>query len=80
MAKNTHKPVVRENTKVDRPHIYTGVEPSVNLFALTSMSFNDFPFCKEMIGGSFKIYWSYSWFCIRFHFFIQASFIEDTEG
>ena len=32
MAKNTHKPVVRENTKVDRPHIYTGVEPSVNLF------------------------------------------------
>ena len=24
--------------------------------ALTSMSFNDFPFCKEMIGGSLKIY------------------------
>ena len=33
-----------------------------------------------MIGGSLKIYWSYSWFCIRFHFFIQASFIVDTEG
>ena len=39
-----------------------------------------FLFCKEMIGGSLKIYWSYSWFCIRFHFFIQASFIVDTEG
>ena len=24
--------------------------------ALTSMSFNDFPFYKEMIGGSLKIY------------------------
>ena len=33
-----------------------------------------------MVGGSLKIYWSYSWFCIRFHFFIQASFIVDTEG
>ena len=37
---------MRENTKGDRPHIYTGVEPSVNLFflVLTSMSFDDFPF------------------------------------
>ena len=26
------KPVVRKNTIGDRPHIYTGVEPSVNLF------------------------------------------------
>ena len=33
-----------------------------------------------MIGGSLKIYWSYSWFCVRFHFFIQTSFIVDTEG
>ena len=33
-----------------------------------------------MIGGSLKIYWSYSWFCIWFHIFIQASFIVDTEG
>ena len=39
-----------------------------------------FHFCKEMIDGSLKIFWSYSWFCIRFHFFIQASFIVDTEG
>ena len=39
-----------------------------------------FLFCKEMIGGSLKNYWSYSWFCIRFHFFIQASFILDTAG
>ena len=37
-------------------------------------------FCKEMIGGSLKIYWSYGWSCIRFHFFIQASFTVDTEG
>ena len=37
-------------------------------------------FCKEMIGGSLKIYWNYCWFCVRFHFFIQASFIVDTEG
>ena len=37
-------------------------------------------FCKVMIGGSYKIYWSYSWFCIRLHFSIQASFIVDTEG
>ena len=37
-------------------------------------------FCKEIIGGSLKIYWSYSWFCLRFHFFIQASFIVDTDG
>ena len=69
---------MRENTKGDRPHIYTGVNPLLaflNLvLALTSMSF------KEMIGGFLKIYWSYSWFCIRFHFFIQAAFIVDTEG
>ena len=39
-----------------------------------------FLFCKEMIGGSLKFFWSYGWFCIRFHFFIQASFIVDTEG
>ena len=39
-----------------------------------------FFFCKEMISGSSKIYWSYSWFYIGFHFFIQASFIVDTEG
>ena len=36
--------------------------------------------CKEMIGGSLNIYCSYGWFRIRFHFFIQASFIVDTEG
>ena len=65
------------------PHIYMGVEPSVNRFFFCS---NEHVllmiclFCKEMIGGSLKIYWSYSWFCIRFHFFIQASFIVDTEG
>ena len=38
---------MRENTKGDRPHIYTGVEPSVKHFfflVLTSMSFNDFSF------------------------------------
>ena len=29
--------------------------------------------CKEMIGGSLAS-------CIRFQFFIQASFLEDTEG
>ena len=29
--------------------------------------------CKEMIGGSLSS-------CIRFQFFIQASFLEDTEG
>ena len=39
-----------------------------------------FLFCNEMIGGSLKIYWSYCWFCIRFQFFIQASFIVDSEG
>ena len=39
-----------------------------------------FLFCKEMIGGSLKIDWGYSWFCIRFQFFIQASFIVDSEG
>ena len=33
-----------------------------------------------MIGGSLKIYWSYGWFCIRFHFSIHASFIVDSEG
>ena len=60
---------MRENTKGDRPHIYMGVEPSVNLFffALTSISpLMIFLFCKEMIGGSLKN--------------IQASFIVDTEG
>ena len=39
-----------------------------------------FLFFFFLIGGSLKIYWSYSWFCIWFHIFIQASFIVDTEG
>ena len=25
-----------------------------------------------MIGGSLKIYWSYGWFCIRFHFYYSS--------
>ena len=44
------------------------------------MSFRDFPFLLEMIGGSLKIWRSNGWFCIRFHFFIKTSFKVDTEG
>ena len=41
-----------------------------------------FLICKEMIGGSLKIIEVIviGWFCIRFHVFIHASFIVDTEG
>ena len=51
------------------------------ILALMSMSFRDFPFLWEMIGGSLKIWGSNGWFCIRFHFFIKTSFkVDTTEG
>ena len=44
------------------------------------MSFSDFPFLLEMIGGSLKIWRSNGWFCIRFHFFIKTSFKVDLRA
>ena len=43
--------------RVDRPHNLHRCETFENLyiFALTSVSFKDFPFLKDIIGGSLKI-------------------------
>ena len=73
---------MRESTKGGQAaHLYGCGTLNLFFLALTSMSFEWFSFfCKEMIGGSLKIYWGYSCFCKRFHFFIQASFIVDAEG
>ena len=44
--------------KGDRPYIYTGVEPLTFFFfwLLRACPLMIFLFCKEMIGGSLKIY------------------------
>ena len=48
---------LKEIARVDRPHNLHRCETFENLyiFALTSVSFKDFPFLKDIIGGSLKI-------------------------
>ena len=51
--------------------------------ALTSMSFAIIIFLSQRystLGGSLKFCQGSGWFCMRFHFFIKASFIIDTKG
>jgi len=43
-------------------------------FALTRMSFRDFPLWYDMIGGSVKISLSCGWICMRCHFLISNIF------
>ena len=43
-------------------------------FALTRMSFRDFRWRYDMIGGSVKISLSCGWFCMRCHFLISNVF------
>ena len=50
------------------------------IFALTSMSFSDSLFLKEMIDGSLKICWRDGWFCIRCHFSIKICLSFGTAG
>ena len=47
---------------------------------LTSVSFKDFPFLKDIIGGSLKICRSSGWFCIRCHSFNNACLMFGTDG
>ena len=44
------------------------------------MSFNDFPFLYEMIGGFLNISFSNGWFSIRCHLLIMMSFRLGTDG
>ena len=50
------------------------------IFALTSISFKDFPFLKDIIGGSLKISLSRGWFCMMCHFLISACLMFGTDG
>jgi len=43
-------------------------------FALTRMSFRDFPLRYDMSGGSVKISLSCGWLCMRCHFLISNAF------
>ena len=53
-----------------------------NVLALTSMTFAIIFLSQRnsTLGGSLKILQGAGWFCMRFHFFIKASFIIDTKG
>ena len=57
----------------DRLHIY----PSYVL-VLTSMSFAIIFLAQRnsTLGGSLKFWQGSGWFCMRFHFFIKASFLQ----
>ena len=59
---------------VDRPHISSVVKhlKTFYIFALTSISFKDFPFLKDIIGGSVKSSLSRGWFCMMCHILISA--------
>ena len=50
------------------------------IFALTSISFKDFPFLKDMMGGSLKIFLSSGCSCIMCHFFIKVCLMFGTAG
>ena len=50
------------------------------IFALTSISFQDFTFLKDIIGGSLKISLSRGWFCMMCHFLISAFLMLGTDG
>ena len=50
------------------------------IFALTSTSFKDFTFLKDIIGGSLKISLSRGWFCMMCHFLISACLMFGTDG
>ena len=41
---------------------------------------HDFPFLYERIDGSLKTWQNCGWFCMRFHFFIEASFMALRAG
>ena len=47
---------------------------------LTSVSFKNVPFLKEMIGGSFKISPRKSWFCVECHFCMKTCLRLCTAG
>ena len=49
-------------------------------FALTSISFKDFPFLKDMMGGSLKIFLSSGCSCMMCHFFIKICSMFGTAG
>ena len=44
------------------------------------MSFRDFPFLKEISGGSLKISRRKGWFCIKCHFPINICLRLGTDG
>ena len=44
------------------------------------MSFRDFPFLKEIRGGSLKISHWKGWFCIKCHFPIKTCLRLGTDG
>ena len=52
------------------------------IFALTSISFKDFPFLKDIIGGSLKISLSRGWFCMMpdVPFFNKRFLMFGTDG
>ena len=65
-------------TTSNNGNIYT-MSP-LYIFALTSMSFSDLLFLKEMIGDSLKICCRDGWFCIRCHFPIKTCLSFGTAG
>ena len=50
------------------------------IFALTIISFKDFPFLKDIFGGSLKISLRYRWFCTMCQFFTKAYLMFGTDG
>ena len=52
------------------------------VLVLTSMSFAIIFLSqrKSTLGGFLKFWQGSGWFCMRFHFFIKASFFIDTKG
>ena len=49
------------------------------VLALTSISFKDFPFLKDMMGGSLKIFLSNGCSCMMCHFFIKICLMFGTQ-
>ena len=62
--------------------ISTGVKylRTFYIFALTSISLRDFPFLKDMIGGSLKICLSSGCSSMMCHFFIKTCLMFGTAG
>ena len=50
------------------------------IFALTSTSFKDFPFLKDITGGSLKISLSRGWFCMLCYLLKSACLMFGTNG